>query len=330
MSLNNRYTIINNFGEDYIEEPSSNDLRYQCPHCLKIGKRTDDYKLFVSYENLVFHCFRCGWKGKLQGEEFYQETTNHKLYRAVSKYKKTHESVEDDNLDVVFKIPSIVPSKLDPSVQYLEKRGVSYEEILKYNMRVASIDDPSRFFGRIVIPNKVVADKWTDMYVARAYINIEPKYLNPKDSPRARILFNLHNIPDNPEIIIINEGVLTSIIAGPDSVATYGKSVTDEQISLIVSKNPKKIYVSLDNDTDTSSGQTKDPTQYKIDEVIKKLLLNSNAEIYYLRMPKGKDAVDMGRQAYREFLFKNALRIHNYTQYKIYTSTIQEKHNDLI
>jgi hypothetical protein len=318
MSKGYRYLIINNFGEDYVEELSTHDLRYECPKCKELGKRVDDKKLYVSYDTLIFHCFRCGWKGKLSSENVLDEGSSNKLIRTLSKYKPQVVEVDETD-DILYKLPSVVPSRSDPAVVYLEQRGVSYEDILKFNMRVPSIEDQSRFFGRIVIPNKLILNKWTDMYSARAYIDLTPKYLNPKNSPKNRTVFNLHNISDYCDQIIINEGVLTSIVAGYDSVATYGKAVSDQQIDMILAKHPKRIYISLDNDANPGEGLRRDPTQYKVDELIIKLLKRSNSELYLVKMPPGKDAVDLGREYYRTVLLPNSVRIRDIREFKLYT-----------
>lgn len=160
----NKITIIKNFGEKYIDIPEIHDFKYECPHCKDIGKRYNDYKLFVNYDNLVFHCFRCGWKGKLSSEEFLEEGSTNKFLKAISMYHKKETAEVDEQSELVFKIPSIIPSEDDPSVIYLKNRGVSYEDVLYYHMRVPTNEDPSKFFGRIVIPNKLIAGKWTDMY----------------------------------------------------------------------------------------------------------------------------------------------------------------------
>lgn len=333
MTVANREIIIANFGTDYIEDSSSHDLRYKCPHCKELGKTTNDYKLYVSYRDLVFHCFRCDWKGRLAVEETYTEAASSKLLKTLSMFANASTNanqVDDDAVETVYKLPEVIPAPADPAAIYLMSRGVLYEDILHYGMRVPTPDDPSYFFGRVVIPNKVIAKNWTDMYSARAYIKLEPKYRNPKNSPRAKTVFNLHNIPQNADQIIINEGVLTSIVAGRDSVATYGKAVTDEQIKQIVNKKPKRIYVSLDNDADPENGLYNDPTKNKIDELIRKLLITSNADIYYVRTPPGKDAVDLGREVYRSVYLKNAVKISDFIEYQLLTLTPGGNKHDTI
>ncbi len=333
VTVANKQIIIANFGTDYIEDVVSNDLRYQCPHCKELGKTVHDYKLYVSYKDLVFHCFRCDWKGRLAVEDTYTEAASSKLLKTLAMFAQatTNDQTEnDDAADTVYKLPSVIPDPADPAAIYLMSRGVTYDDILYYNMRVPTLDDPSYFLGRVAIPNRLIAGKWTDMYSARAYINLEPKYRNPKNSPRAKTVFNLHNIPQGAEQIIINEGVLTSIVAGRDSVATYGKAVTHDQILQIVNKQPKRIYVSLDNDADPSRGLYQDPTRNKIDELIKKLLDLSGAEIYYVKMPPGKDAVDVGREVYRSTYLKDSVRISNYREYQLLTLTQGANKNDTV
>lgn len=314
---NYRQVIISNFGDDFVEEPSTHDLRYQCPHCKEQGKTYDDYKLYVSYRTLIFHCFRCDWKGKLSTDDLYSEGTANQFVNALNKFKQAN-TADADDLETLYKLPSIVPIDSDPAVIYLNKRGISYDDILYYNMRVTGAGDPFRFWGRIVIPNRLISKQWTDMYSARAYIALEPKYLNPKNSPRAKTVFNLHKIPNGAPQIIITEGVLTAIAAGRDAVATYGKSVTEDQIAQIIQKRPERIYVSLDNDAEPQKGVYKDPTRYKIDNLVKRLLELSNIPIYLVQLPPGLDAVDVGRDIYRGQYLSSAKQVRNIREYELY------------
>lgn len=318
---NNEYIIIQFFGNDYIAPDSnSNDYRFQCPHCKELGKRTDDYKLYVHKGNLKFHCFRCGWKGRLSRSDALEEGSSSKLLSRLNELVKSRNVSEDEDEETIYyRIPEnlVQPSDIN-AYNYLKGRGITDEDIKYYSIRMPNLSDSSKFMGRIVIPNKVIAKVYTDMYVARTYIGQEPKYKNPYNSPKDSVIFNYSRIPKNPEQIIINEGTITSIIAGRDSIATYGKSVSDTQISMICDLNPKKIYVSLDNDA--KDDDHPDATMYKTVSLIRKLLDKlPSAEIYLVEMPPGKDAVDVGRDMYRSHYIKSAVRISNHKFLDIYS-----------
>lgn len=315
MSKGNLSLVVANFGEDYIEPPEySYEYRYKCPHCKELGKTYDDYKLYVNSKTLKFNCFRCGWSGRLSSGEFIKVSSNTKLIDRLaevsSKLDKrlVDEDEENKYLFPYYKIPKTSVLVNDRAVSYLLNRGVSINDMVKYSMRCADEDSPKSLIGRIVIPNKVIAETFTNMYVARTYINETPKYKNPYDSPKNYVIFNIHNIKDNCEQLIINEGVLTSIVAGDDSIATYGKNISNYQLDLIVSKNPKKVYVSWDNDAKSSG--SRDPTQFKVLKLINKLLIRlPKSEIYWVQVPPGKDAVDIGRELYRNKYIANAILV---------------------
>lgn len=318
------YIVTSNFGEDYIHDEYSDEYRYQCPHCLELGKKTSDYKLYVNAKSLKFNCFRCGWHGRLE-DDTVQESSNSVLGSMLkdleTKYSGISLSKDDEDYDepTYYKLPSeLLTPDNKRAWDYLIKRGITPEDISRYSIRVPNVfDSPKSMIGRVLIPNKVIAGKFTNMYVARTYINEEPKYKNPYNSPKDKVIFNYHNIPDNPDQIIINEGVLTSIVAGTDSVATYGKSVSDYQIDMIVDKNPKRVYVSLDNDA--KDDRSPDPTGYKITDLVKKLLDKlPDSDIYIVNMPAGKDAVDVGRSVYRNKYLSNAVLIRTRTELAIY------------
>jgi DNA-binding LacI/PurR family transcriptional regulator len=137
----------------------------------------------------------------------------------------------------------------------------------------------------------IISKFWTDMYNARTFINDPVRYKNPFSSKRNQIVFNLFRIKENCDRIILNEGAINSIIAGPDSVASFGKYISDEQLKMIIDKHPARIYVSLDTDA-----------REKAEKLCNKLLSLSNSEIYLVELPDNKDASDLGREGYNYYI----------------------------
>ena len=300
---NRRNFIISIFGEDYIPAGST-ELRYQCPFCREQGLRFDDYKLYVncslSKKGGLWWCHRCESKGRIKFDPLLSSGSNTDMYNQLDKWMndaiKGQESNQEEESDY-FLIPSNIPMPGTLAWDYLIKRGINPSDMSFYNIRIPGLNDSRSMFNRIVIPNRVISNIWTDMYVARTYVDDKVRYKNPSLSKAHDLVFNLHRIPQNPDRLIINEGAINSIIAGRDSVATFGKHVSDSQLMLILEKNPKKIYVSLDVDALDIA-----------EDLCNRLVSYSDSEIYLVELPtdsehpKGLDASDLGREHYLDII----------------------------
>lgn len=320
---NRRNYIISVMGDDFIPADKG-ELRYQCPFCKEQGHRYDDYKLYVNSYTGLFWCHRCESKGRIHFDSLLVSGSNTDVYgmleNMISSTSSNDESREDEESDY-FMIPQGVPTPGTLAWDYLINRGITPVDMSFYSIRIPGIHDPKEMFNRIIIPNRVISNIWTDMYVARTYIDDKIRYRNPPASKAHDLVFNLHRIPQNPDRIILNEGAINSIIAGNDSVAAFGKHVSDIQLMSILSKNPKKIYVSLDTDA-----------RELAEELCDKIICYGNCEVYLVELPearlpdgttKGLDASDLGRSNYLELV--NSAR--RYTRKSIFM--IEKFINDL-
>lgn len=277
--------IVSRLGDDFIRA-SSTELRYKCPYCPDLGKRNNDYKFYINTTSALYNCFRCGAHGRLVLDKLLLKGNVTDVYKDLTSLLSpdSKELFDPDYYMLPIKRP--YPGTL--VWNYLNNRGIGVELIKKYDIRYYGESEiTSHLRGRFVIPNRVISENWTDTYVARTYIDEIPRYKNPPRNKTHGIVFNLHNIPDNPEYIIINEGPLNSIVAGDLSVATYGKFVSNDQLSSILSKHPKNIYVSLDEDA----------KKYALD-LCDKIVSYSDSNVYLVDLSDGKDAVDLGREEY--------------------------------
>ena len=298
---NRRNFIISLLGEDYIPA-GLEELRYQCPFCRDQGLRYDDYKMYVNARKGLWWCHRCESKGKIEFDPLLTSGSNTEVYDQLDKWMNSvvqNQEIkkEDEEESDYFLIPSGIPMPNTLAWDYLISRGINPSDMSFYSIRIPGLNDPKSMFSRIVIPNRVISNIWTDMYVARTYIDDKVRYKNPSSSKAHDLVFNLHRIPQNPDRIIINEGAINSIIAGRDSVATFGKHVSDSQLMSILAKNPKKIYVSLDVDAREIA-----------EDLCNRLVSYGDAEVYLVELPtddkhpKGLDASDLGRQHYLEIV----------------------------
>ena len=190
--------VISKFGTDYvIASEGAGEITYHCPFCPEQGKRNKDRKLYVNVNKLVYDCKRCGTQGSLRSKEaeFFDDETS---------LKDLFPTPED--LSLYYHLPSdkLIDFPASNAYKYMVSRGFTPSDMIKYSMRLPGLKD-GNLLGRVVIPNKILYKDYTDMFTARTFIDQPNRYYNPPNSQKSKILFNLHNIPANPDYIILNE-----------------------------------------------------------------------------------------------------------------------------
>lgn len=286
--------IYNKFG-DSVVGTSGNELIYLCPYCEdEVGSPDTKGHLYVNSKSYLYHCFRCGKSGYIRpsGVEYEYDPvpTDNELYALLESALG-----ETDRELPRYEIPRGLVSPDSEGGRYLESRGITPEMVEFYSIRqgVGNRRD------RVIIPNQVFGDGRTDMFVSRYIRPIPtdanghsafPKYLNPPGAQKARIVFNLHRVPEGSPVIIC-EGVLSAISAGRNAVAIYGKSISQTQLSMILSKSPSRIYVCLDPDAIGES--------YKL---CHRLSVVSAVPVYQVILPEGHDPNSLGHETFMGYL----------------------------
>ncbi len=235
-----------------------------CPFC---GDKSTH--LGVNLESKKFSCFRCGKKGGAVAlVQQLDDCSYSKAARTVSTFvtrdfshiirkERTHASV------------TMLPRNTSNSFlpihdKFLAKRR--YERAFlerKYDiMAVGPTCDDWKF--RIVIP--VYLNHELVTYVARDTTGkLEVPYKNcPIELCVTQAKHTLYGIDDIKDEIILVEGILDAWRIGTKAVATFGTQVTDEQISLLGSKNIKKAFVLFDADATDKA----DKLAYSISSVV--------------------------------------------------------------
>lgn len=292
----NKRIIISVFGDTNVTARHGTELLYNCPFCEeRRGKEDHDHKLYVNATTLRYWCFKCEAKGGLGMDKFTRSIlgeSNSEVYNQLFEWEQERRGQKpksDEDEDNTFFIPrkKLVPGSM--SYEYMtQNRGISHEDIVHYDMREGDLFNP-RHFGRVVIPNRVIGNVFTDMYVGRGYLGQELRYSNPPDSARRLIVFNLHRIPKG-EPITIAEGTISAIFTGRNGVCTYGKYVTDHQMRAILNNKPRELYIALDPDA-----------QSQAIELCSKLVSISDIPIYLVQMPDETDPADLGYGGFQEY-----------------------------
>ena len=299
------YRIAQAFGYNpvYITD---DEITYLCPFCPeRRGSPDTSGHLNVNTKTFLYHCFRCDISGRV---EYRKNADDSKIYSKNLVTNKDQDEIinsinkmYDTPSEFIFKIPMNKVTENVNATKYLLDRGFTFKQMEYYDLRVGNYKQE---FGRIIIPNKINRLIYTDMYAARTFIGMSPKYHNPYQVDKAKIVFNLHRINDGDTIILV-EGPLTAIAAGYHAVASYGKTLSEYQASLIALKKPKRIYVNYDFEAEEWSHKACD-------------LLSSmtkNTEIIEVLMKDDRDAADMSKEEYADVLASGT--VYNSTLSKI-------------
>lgn len=289
--------IEHTWGTDY--HLSSKEVRYCCPFCLqKRGKPDNTYSFSANRQSSKYQCFKCGAKGQLSRVSALHSAEGSPLVSFLEDMfidPNSTKTEEEDGEELV----SFGKSDLTKLARkYLSDRGITDSDIEYYGI-CGSIDP--RLSLRIIVPNQIFGD-FTDMYVARSYTKyVEPKYLNPEDSNKANVVFNLFRLKQNCERLICCEGVFSAISAGRDAVCCYGSKPSDSQLKQIINKNPKEFIACLDNDLAGFESNIK----LAID--VKRALPDCKSS--FIPMPNETDPSDMGHENFIKFLELNKVPV---------------------
>ena len=296
LSISVPYQIVAKFGPDARGDNGKDEVRYLCPECqYRHGSPDTKGKLYINTKTFKYHCFRCGYSGQigkeaLNPDHVYQENEEQDLTDLVHEI----DEVENGKDRFQLKIPLAKVGENDKAVKYLLDRGFTTDQMEYYDMRTGNLNCE---FGRIIIPNEVKKLVYTDFYSARTYIGQVPKYHNPRVE-KSDIVFNLFRIKENSPIIVV-EGALTAIAAGYHAVATLGKTMSKNQASQIVAKNPSVIYLNYDYNAE----------EYSHNACRLLRSLSPDIPIYEVIMTDDRDAADLTHEEYTECL--NRAKLYN-------------------
>jgi DNA primase len=256
---------------------------YTCPFC-----NHHKPKLEVNFsENKKgynpWHCWVCGKKGTRISTLF------KKLKASQDKFTELYKLVNDEN---EYKSSTIVKSLTLPEEfqtvtnnskditgkrawNYLKNRGVTKEDIIKYNLGYCEYGNYSNM---IIIPSYDENGK-LNYFTGRSFEK-DPyrKYKNPETS-RNIIPFELFINWDLP--LVLCEGPFDAIAIKRNAIPLLGSNIQSNLMKKIVTSTVKKIYIALDTDA------------------MKKALnfaeefINQGKEVYMVEL-QGKDPGEMG------------------------------------
>ena len=133
------------------------------------------------------------------------------------------------------------------ALNYLTERGITPEDMLKYQIRYCESGDYAR---RIIIPSYDEFGKLNYFISRKMYDGVEFAYKNPKVSKNVvgfELLINW-KLP-----IVLVEGVFDAIAVKRNAIPLFGKTIPDALKLKIIQEGVDEVYICLDEDAKRDS-----------------------------------------------------------------------------
>ncbi len=272
----------------------SDEHKFNCPFCEANGHGKDNkWHLYVNPKKEKWICFKCGERGSLDqllqklGIEKGAPVINDDEFMKLAKQLEFGIHDEEKLNDVS---PSEYPCEVRPvepgssAYRYMKYvRGYEYKEFADYKLVYGEF----MFSSRIFFPTFDMDGKLC-YWVARKIFNDSDKvakYVNPKAEKLN--VFNLNRVKGDH--IIICEGVLSAMAAGPEAVAIFGKTATKQQIWLLNSIKFDEYIISLDSDARKEAFS------------LASEFINRGKKVSLVELPEREDP-DSVRKSYKKYL----------------------------
>jgi hypothetical protein len=182
---------------------------------------------------------------------------------------------------------------------YLSNRGITYEDILKYNIGYC---DEGLYTNRVIIPS-YDDNGQLNFFVGRDIFESKMKYRN---SPTTKDVIGFELFINWDEPIVLCEGPFDAIAIKRNAIPLFGKTIMRNLKKKIYENSVKKIYLALDEDAIIDS--------IKITEEFSKNEIN----VYLIKLLK-KDPSEIG--------FKNFVYLINDTKKTTFSDLVKLKLN---
>jgi len=270
-----------------------NELAFYCPFC-----NHHKQKLQVNTETQKWHCWTCNSGGKKLTSLLKRLDVDRKTISIIREiYGDSHYNSqnEDEGTKVYIQLPKEFislneePKGFNPeykhAIHYLNERGITQKEIVKYNIGYCK---DGLYNRRIIIPS-YNCDGQLNYFVSRSYYPEEKmKYKNP---PISKNVICLESQVNWNEPIILCEGVFDAITIKRNAIPLLGKFPSKLLVEKIFMSGVSDIIISLDNDAINEA--------LKAAEYFRKQGIN--VKMMYM---KDKDASEIGYDKFYEELMK--------------------------
>jgi DNA primase len=276
------------------KETSGNNYAFECPFCHHKKPKLEVNLVPNSKGENLWHCWTCNAKGKTLVGLFKKiKASSEKISEIKSILGFTEKKEEDDSTIIKVELPKeykplINLSRTDiiakHALQYLKKRGITKDDIQKYNIGYC---EEGRYKNMIIIPS-YDKDGVINYFIGRSF-DKEPqrKYDSPKCNKNAIIgleYFINWNVP-----VILCEGIFDAVAIKRNVVPLFGKTIPKALMLKLVEPCVKTVYIALDNDA------LREAMDYAEE------LLNVGKDVYLVEL-NDKDPSEMGFENFTKLL----------------------------
>ena len=255
---------------------------------LQINTQTGKWHCWVSNVGgrNFFQLFKKVSATKEQFDELVELVGENKFYKVKEEDKKNIVKLPDDFKPLWNGNDGIVKRH---ALTYLYKRGITDEDIIKYNIGYC---DSGLYSNRIIVPS-YDSNGRLNFFVGRDFYSSKMKY---KNSPTSKDIIGFDIFINWDEPIILCEGVFDAMAFKRNAIPLFGKTVPKSLQKKIIEFRVKTIYLALDNDamSDTikitdmflSEGidvkimvlKDKDPSELGFEKVLKSIQTTSTTK----------------------------------------------------
>lgn len=260
--------LLRELGVTTFSETDEGELIHSC--CLSLGgHRNGDRNPSASlnWQKLVFSCFGCGHSGGLlwfisavrgdddisQSRKWLDERTyanQHDVFAVLELLRSIinqtpmfPQPIPSYDVSILNSWDTEVPHPyLTEGISELGFTGRMIPESTLATFRIGYDAKADRITIPIFYENKLVG--WQARAVADGVV---PKYKNSPDVPRTRVLYNHDPVALEAVLVESPMTVLRHHHHRPDMTASFGATVTDEQLNLL--HNKKRVVLWFDHDT---------------------------------------------------------------------------------
>lgn len=291
--------------------PNRVEVRFNCPECPKHGHTPDTgFHLYVNLKKGKFNCIRCGKPANPNG--FFGDLK--KLYGKDIQPAVDWTRWQTLRSRILGEVEEEEPalSNVDEYLEWYTKPLEPYSDVTAYmRRRTATLPEPEMKTVWAKVFRQGKGKFWDRLFMldwyagkprywnARAVYPDEGKrYLNPP-LPRYSLLFNqLHVEKVGPQEVIINEGMLSSMHAGTNSVASYGRILTDAQLHILNRMRCRRFYQVTESDPDAFMDGWRNAG----------LLHALGREVFLVPMPQKEDPASLGRDGFLEYMANSSVQ----------------------
>lgn len=269
---------------------SKGNYSFHCPFCNHRKPKLEINLVTNSKKENPYHCWVCNTKGKSILTLFKKlNASREKVMEvaAIIKVTPNQEIAEEAN---IVKLPKEFKSLVgDKTIEarhartYLKKRGLTDEDIIKYNIGYIN---SGRYSDSVIVPSYDSSYK-LNYFISRKIVESSRKYDSPSCDKNA--LIGLESNINWKTPIILCEGIFDAIAVKRNAIPLFGKTISKALMKKLVESEVKTIYLALDQDA------IKDALDHAM------TLLNYGKSVYLVEMD-GKDPSELGFEKFTKLL----------------------------